>query len=348
MRGRYVIRPVPCCTGEGGERIGDDPILAIGASRAATHPPPPLGGRSEQDEPTDVIHDRRSAAIAAMFVLAATTLLASCSGAPLPGLPRGQAPLSFDGPASVSASSAVPHDSNAYGEVLERFVDGRGRVDYAGLRADRAGLDRYAAALGAVPRATYQAWSEAEKIALLINAYNAMTLVSIIDRYPVDSIRDIRGVWRGRRFNVVGEPLSLDAIEHQVLRRQFNEPRIHLAVNCASIGCPVLRREPYNGARLDRQLEDQGRRLVRDPSQFRIDRDTGTVHVSAVFDWFGDDFLTTHAPATPFPGQSQRESAILAFLSGYLPEEEQQWLRRGGLKLRFLPWDWSLNDASRT
>jgi hypothetical protein len=164
----------------------------------------------------------------------------------------------------------------------------------------------------------------------------------------VDSIRDIQGVWRGRRFAVVGEPLTLDDIEHQVLRRQFSEPRIHLAVNCASIGCPVLRREPYSGARLDRQLEDQGRRLVRDPSQFRIDRGTGTVHVSSVFDWFGDDFLTSHAPAAPFPGQSRRESAILAFLSGYVSEEERQWLRRGGLKLRYLPWDWALNDASRT
>ena len=269
--------------------------------------------------------------------------LASCA---VPDLLRGdqQAPSLATGAGMASTSKPATAD---YADVLRRHVDESGRVDYAALKADRSPLDRYAASLGAIPRATYEGWPEAEKIAFLINAYNAFTLVSIIDRYPVNSIRDIRGVWRGRRFPLAGQSLTLDAIEHQILRKQFQEPRIHLAVNCASIGCPVLRPEPYSGERLSQQLDEQGKAMVGDPSQFRLDRARGRVNVSSVFKWFGEDFEPLAAEGGAIAGLSKRESGVVAFLSPYLSADDRRYLEKGGYKVGYLDWDWGLNDTSR-
>ena len=277
------------------------------------------------------------------LVLLTAVGLLSCSSAPSPG--PGDA-ATTGSPPSAASPRADAMDHSDYAEVLRRFVNDRGGVDYAGLQADRDGLDRYVAALGAVPRSRFDAWPEPEQIAFLINAYNAFTLVSIVDRYPVKSIRDIPGVWRLRRFDLAGRRLTLDAIEHQILRRDYNEPRIHMAVNCASIGCPVLRQEPFTGERLDEQLEDQVRRMVRDPNQFRIDRPGGSVHISSVFDWFGEDFIPSFAPERP-PGKlSDKQAAAVAFLAQYLPDEDRRHLKSGDYTLRYLDWDWGLNTAA--
>ncbi len=278
----------------------------------------------------------------AALLLPLSLALASCSAV---DLSRGaQEPPSLGaGAGRVIADKPATAD---YAAVLSRHVNERGRVDYAALKADRGPLDRYAASLGAVPAATYESWPDAEKIAFLINAYNAFTLVSIIDRYPVKSIRDIRGVWRGRRFSLAGRSLSLDAIEHQVLRKQFKEPRIHLAINCASIGCPVLRREPYSGERLAEQLDEQGRVMVRDPSQFRIDRTGRRVNVSSVFQWFGEDFEPATSAAEAIDGLSKRESAVMTFLARYLSPADRRFLEQGGYRVGYLDWDWGLNDSA--
>ncbi len=269
--------------------------------------------------------------------------LASCA---VPDLSRGDQQTSSWAAGAGTASTSKPATAD-YADVLRRHVDERGRVDYAALKADRGPLDRYALSLGAIPKATYEGWPEAEKIAFLINAYNAFTLVSIIDRYPVNSIRDIRGVWRGRRFPLAGQSLTLDAIEHQILRKQFQEPRIHLAVNCASIGCPVLRPEPYSGERLSQQLDEQGKAMVVDPSQFRIDRARGRVNVSSVFKWFGEDFEPLAAENGTIAGLTKRESGVVAFLIPYLSADDRRYLEKGGYKVGYLDWDWGLNDTSR-
>ena len=277
------------------------------------------------------------------LVLLTAVGLLSCSSTPSPG--PGDATTNA-GPQNVAPARSDAMDSTDYAEVLRRFVNDSGGVDYAGLQADRDALDRYVAALGTVPPSRFDAWPEPEQIAFLINAYNAFTLVSIVDRYPVKSIRDIPGVWRLRRFDMAGRRLTLDAIEHQILRRDYNEPRIHMAVNCASIGCPVLRQEPFTGKRLDEQLEDQVQRMVRDPNQFRIDRPGGSVHISSVFDWFGKDFIPSFAPERPPGNLSDKQAASVTFLARYLPEDDRRHLESGDYTLRYLDWDWGLNTAA--
>jgi len=185
----------------------------------------------------------------------------------------------------VAAQVETPA-TDAYASVLEKYVDGRGMVDYKTLAANREPLDRYVKSLAALDAAAYEKWSHERRIAFWINAYNALTLETIIDHYPIkgggwiremrfpsNSIRQIDGVWDKLEHPVMGKKMTLDHIEHEILRKQFNAPRIHVALVCAAMGCPPLRREPYAGDRLSTQLDDQAKQFFANPKKFRIDRD---------------------------------------------------------------------------
>ena len=183
-------------------------------------------------------------------------------------------------------------DYQDFAEVLETHVDEQGLVDYVGLQANREQLDSFNQALGAVSPETYASWSEAEQIAFLTNAYNAFTLQSIIDQQPIkESIRDIRGVWNKRKFSLAGEEKTLDNIEHDTLRKDFNEPRIHVALVCAAISCPPLRNEPYLPEKLDAQLDDQTAKFANSIHGFNLDRRDDRVYLSSIFKWYGKDFI---------------------------------------------------------
>ncbi|MEX1315857.1 MAG: DUF547 domain-containing protein [Synechococcaceae cyanobacterium] len=236
-----------------------------------------------------------------------------------------------------------PADLNA---VLERVVDGRGMVDYAALQREPAQLDSYLQSLADLPPARFSSWSEAEQIALLINAYNALTLRSIIDHDPIrPSIKAIPGVWKLRRHPVMGLRLTLDEIEHQILRRQYNEPRIHAALVCAAISCPPLRREAYTGPELERQLEDQTNRWLASGVGLRIDPAAGEVAISQIFQWFAEDWPRADPDAAPVPGH-ESESAVLHFIARHRPAAERQLLLGGDYRLTHLPYNWDLNRRS--
>lgn len=243
-----------------------------------------------------------------------------------------------------------------YGAVLTTYVNQPGMVNYRGLKANPQPLNSFLATLADLPQETYQKWSDEEKIAWWINAYNALTLKAIIDHYPIrasffkgfvyprSSIRQIPGVWDTLRFPVMGKKMTLDEIEHRVLRPEFNEPRIHLALVCAAMGCPPLRTEPYEGDKLDRQLKDQTRVFLANPKKFRIDGSQGTVYLSPIFKWFGGDFIKTFGTDQAFKGFSSEERAVLNFHSQYLPASDRDYLLKGKYTLVYLDYDWSLNE----
>ena len=227
-------------------------------------------------------------------------------------------------------------DHQAWDALLKKHVvllDGgkASRLDYAGMAKDREALKRYLATLSAVTDAEFAREGPAAQMAFLINAYNAFIVEKILTRYP-----DIRSVWdfgklfgnpfRDRFFSLFGKPLSLDDIEHGTLRKIYREPRIHYAVNCASIGCPMLREEAYEGARLHQQLEEQAVRFLSDRSRNRY-RD-GRLEVSKIFDWYAEDFA-------PREYYFQRYAAALGVPAGVAPA------------LSFLDYDWSLNDVKK-
>jgi len=262
--------------------------------------------------------------------------------------------------APVVTAPEGPFTHSTYDALLNAYVSEEG-VDYAGLKADRAGLDGFIAALGTIEQATYDGWSEQEKLALWINAYNAITLKYIIDNYPIEkgsiisgamypanSIRQIEGVWKTLTTPVVGKGWTLDAIEHEILRAQFHEPRIHVAIVCASVSCPPLRNEAFVADRLDEQLADQSSQFLASDINFRIERaedgKKGRIMLSAIFDWFGGDFVRGYAEDGPVSGHSTKERAVLNFISAYASEADARYLAAESYAIGYQKYDWSLNE----
>ena len=277
---------------------------------------------------------------------------------------------SFDSDFYANAATTNPDAAfsyDPYAATLKAYVDDDGMVDYQGLKEDHKKLDEFLLAMARVDKATYDKWDEDAQVAFWTNAYNALTLKVIIDHYPIEaglisglaypknSIRQIPGVWEKIQWLVVGEKLTLDQIEHAILRGKrdekfnekfgsFNEPRIHVALVCAAMGCPELRREPYLGEKLDDQLDEQSRIFMNNPGKFRIDRDAGKVYLSSIFKWFGGDFVKTYLPEEGFGEHSQAERAVLHYASEYLPDEDAAYLRKGDYAIEYLDYDWSLNE----
>jgi len=255
------------------------------------------------------------------------------------------------------ATPAMALDSNhaAWSELLAKHVhwnaDGTAStVDYAGFARERAALQAYLDQLSAVSQASFDAWPVAERQAFLINAYNAQTVALILTRWPkLESIKDLGGLfsspWKKSFFTLLETQRSLDDVEHGLLRGapDFNEPRIHFAVNCASIGCPALRPEAFRGADFDAQLEDQTLRFLRDRTRNRFDPATGVLSLSKIFDWYAGDF------ERGFRGTR----TVLEFAGTYASAlsdspEARARIGRGGVELDYIDYDWALNGPAAT
>jgi Protein of unknown function, DUF547 len=236
-------------------------------------------------------------------------------------------------------SSAQGFDQNhkLLDDLLHHYVKDA-RVDYAGLKANPQELNRYLAQVAAITTSHFKQWNEKQQIAFLINAYNAYTLRLILHHYPVKSIKDIgsllTGPWDQPVVNLFGQTLTLNAVEHGILRKDYAEPRIHFALVCAAKGCPPLRNEAYVGARLDEQLDEQARQFLANPRKNRVDVENQTVYLSPIFKWYGADF-------------HKKSGGVLQFLTPYWPETERAELEKGGFKIRYTDYDWSLNDSGR-
>lgn len=257
--------------------------------------------------------------------------------------------------AATTNTKAISLDG--YASVLKTYVTEKGMVNYQALLAKKAPLDAFAASLGTLEPQAYEALKEPEKIALLLNAYNALTLEAILSNYPIkpslsgsvlyprNSIRQIPGVWDKLEFQVLGKATTLDNIEHQMLRKQFAEPRIHMALVCASMGCPTLRAEPYIAERLSEQLDDQTRKFLSDPLKFRIDRQARTVYLSPLFKWYGGDFVGKYG-TDKFAGHNDAERAVLNYFGTVLPPSESEFLNQDKFEIKYLDYDWSLNEQT--
>jgi hypothetical protein len=257
---------------------------------------------------------------------------------------------------SAPAAPAPPAPQyDDYRAALMAFVDAHGRVDYSGLKEQRVYLDDFVTYLERLDSKTYDAWPGRDKMALWINAYNALTLRAIIDNYPIspqtpngayptNSIRQIKGVFDFNRVNVMGQSITLGYIETKILRRDFHDARFHAALSNAALSSPVLRNEPYEGAKLDAQLDDQARKLIADPHQFRIDQGAKEVRVAEMFREYADDFAPKDAPRTP-PAALER-AGVRAFASPRLGASDKSFLAGNDYRVTYLPFDWSLNEQS--
>ncbi|MHC5063722.1 MAG: DUF547 domain-containing protein [Planctomycetota bacterium] len=240
------------------------------------------------------------------------------------------------GPASVRLIEAYGDqeegdrfDHSQFDRVLEARVSDAGLVDYAKLSEETGDLDAYIASLGDVD---FQALSRDAKLALLINAYNAFTLRLILDHWPLGSIRDIPSAdrWEARRWQVGDLLLSLEDIENDYLRARFREPRIHFAINCASIGCPPLRKEAYRDDRIESQLQDQSLRMHRDPRWFMLDPAGETASLTRIYLWYGGDF-------------EQLAADSLHYAAGFSTELAMRLDAKLSTRVEWLDYDWAIN-----
>ena len=220
------------------------------------------------------------------------------------------------------------------------------QVAYAGFAADRAALKAYLDSLSAVSPSTFAGWDKAERQAFLINAYNAFTIELILTRYPeLKSIKDLGSLlsspWKPKWIAMLGGKLSLDDIEHAMLRKRgdYDDPRVHFAVNCASIGCPALREEAFVAARLDAQMDEQTLRFMSDRMRNRFNEQRGRLELSKIFDWYGEDFRLGHRGIDSLPAFAARYADQLADAPA-----DRQRIRARGLDIGFTDYDWGLND----
>lgn len=228
-------------------------------------------------------------------------------------------------------------DHSAWDDLLKKYVNDDGLVDYLRWKstiADVRALDAY---LGHLSSARRQSTASREaKLAFWINAYNAVTVRGILREFPTTSIRNHTAklwgynIWKDLKLYVGGQPVSLEAMEHEILRK-MSEPRIHFAIVCASIGCPRLLNQAYQAGELDDQLERNAKDFFSRRQNFRYDVGRKRFYLSSILDWFADDF-----------GDSQRD--LLRRIAGWLPTEQAaEAARRGAVSVSHLDYDWDLN-----
>ena len=257
----------------------------------------------------------------------------------------------------IASAQGFDHAHKTWDALVRKHViliDGgkASQMRYAELAKERAALKGYLESLAAIREQEFNAWSKQQRMAFLINAYNAFTAEKILTRYPnIKSIWDFSGKglfkaignpFKDEFFSLFGKKFTLDGIEHETLRKPgaYDEPRVHYAVNCASISCPMLREEAYTAEKLERQLEEQAQRFLSDRSRNRLAG--GRLEVSRIFDWFKEDW------SSGYQGIKSREQYFAKYAKLLSDNAEQQKLiAEGKAPISHLNYDWTLNDAQK-
>lgn len=240
----------------------------------------------------------------------------------------------FASPQTTLAQSSDKNESPAFDhsvfqKILEANVDADGWVDYTAIKADVASLDTY---LDGIKKADISALDSNEQLAFLINSYNAFTLKLIVENYPLNSINDIAANdrWDAVRWNLGGRIVSLNQLEHELIRPNFAEPRIHFALVCAAIGCPPLRQEVFTGKDLESQLADQTTYVHNHGTWFAHNKSANSVQLTKLYSWYGDDFVKS-------------SGSVLKFIS----ENSTQLEGVTNPSVSWLEYDWTLNDTKK-
>lgn len=223
-------------------------------------------------------------------------------------------------------------DNTDYGIVLKRYVNDDGFVDYSLLAANSSELDMYIEKLSI---AGLDELSKYSRLSVFLNAYNAFTLKLITENKGIKSIKDIpeERRWKDKRWVLGGQTVSLDELEHEMIRKTYGDARVHFALVCAAKSCPKLRNEPYSEEKLITQLDDQARKFCKQGHNFRWDAQNNTVYLSQIFDWFRNDF-------------ADDEKGVLDYVKKYLNEDTAKEISSSkNVKIKYIPYDWSLNGT---
>ena len=224
----------------------------------------------------------------------------------------------------------TPFSHDLFNQVLQEHVD-KGKVDYAKLKANPEKLETYLDLL-AVAKPAEMPYNA--QLAFWINTYNALIIKGVIDHYPTKSVRKIKlfgGFFSRLKFQVAGEKYSLNQIEHDIIRTEFVDPRVHFALVCASKSCPALENSVYLPETIEEQLDAVTLKFVTNPEKVRIDRAKRRVYLSKIFKWYKKDFTEGY-------------DGVADFLADYLPPKDADFVLAKDVKFHYLGYDWTLND----
>jgi len=249
----------------------------------------------------------------------------------------------------TATANAFDHTYAAWNAVTKQHVHWlqdkvQSRIDYARLKQEGT-VSQVTKDFSAVTQTEFDTWSKQQQMAFLINAYNAFTVELILTTYPdLHSIKDLGSLfespWKHEFFTLLGAQRNLDWIEHDLLRAHYQDPRVHTAIVCASIGCPALNTDAYTANKLDQQLDDGMQRFLSDRTRNRYRE--GKLEVSSIFKWFKEDFEKGNA------GFAHIEDVFARYADRMTDDPQvQAKIRAKSLRITFLDYDWSLNDVSR-
>lgn len=241
----------------------------------------------------------------------------------------------------LSNSFAFNLEHSAWNQVLKNYVisdKGVSFFQYSKLKENKNDLqsfNSYLHELSLVTENEFQKFNTQDQLAFLINAYNAFTVKLIIDHYPVKSIKDLGSLfqspWKKKFFKLFQKEMYLDEIEHEMIRKKYNEPRIHFAVNCASKSCPPLRNEAFIGNKLEDQLENQTLAFINDSRRNKFDSVKRILTLSKIFDWYGEDFV-------------KKSGSVKTFVKSKISLTEQQKITMDQSEIKYFDYDWLLNE----
>ncbi len=222
-------------------------------------------------------------------------------------------------------------------KILSNYVfnsKGKTKVRYKDLLKNQNALQEYLNDLSSLSKANYNNFTENQKFAFLVNAYNAFTIKLVLDNYPVNSIKKIGGLlgspWKINFIELLGKKISLDTIEHEMLRKNFNEPRIHFAVNCASTGCPPIENKAFTAINLEEQLKKVTSVFLNDSTNNYYHPESNTFYLSKIFKWFKKDF-------------EKDGSTLHSFIISQMNSVQETELTKKAY-IKYLDYDWSLNE----
>jgi len=251
----------------------------------------------------------------------------------------------------TAMASQFDHAHPVWDKLLHEHVimidQGRAsQVDYQAFLQDRNTLQHYLKQLSEVSAIIFSGWNKQEQLAFLINAYNASVLDLILSRYPkLDSVEDMNSLlnnpWKREFIVLLGKKRSLDEIKHKMILNpgDYNEPRIHFAINCASIGCPALRNEAYAGKKLEQQLETVTKAFLEDRVRNRFNATDGNLEISRIFDWYIEDF------ERGWGGWHSLNHFLVDYADSLTDTaQDKRSVATGNFKVQYLDFNWNLND----
>ncbi len=228
---------------------------------------------------------------------------------------------------SATASARDVIDHGPFDEVLSSYVNAEGQIDYEGLKKSEGDFAKFQAYVEAVAKADVKG-SKKARLAFYLNAYNAMVIHSVINHLPTKSVMKVDGFFKKEKHRVAGKKMTLDHLEHKVIRPTFKDARVHFALVCAAKSCPPLKKKAFTEKNVERMLEKNTKAFI--PRATKVDKESRRVTTSQLFNWFKKDFVAD-------------EGSVKAYLARYIPEHAE-FLAKGEYEVKFSRYDWALNS----